>query len=79
MGKRIHNLTGRKFGYLLAVKEAEPYINVTSCRKERQWHCLCACGNDKIIRQNSLLAGKTRSCGCLAKRDKGGLFERTEI
>lgn len=29
------------------------------------WRCKCACGKETVVRQNYLLAGKTKSCGCL--------------
>ena len=32
------------------------------------WVCRCDCGGIKAIRENSLEAGRTRSCGCLSKR-----------
>jgi hypothetical protein len=65
MAKRIHDLKGRKFGNLLALKEVSPYIHIKSGRKERQWFCVCSCLNSVIVRQRNLLSGKTKSCGCL--------------
>lgn len=32
-----------------------------------QWICECACGEIKSIAEDSLLRGRTKSCGCLAK------------
>ena len=29
------------------------------------WRCKCTCGNETVVRQNYLLIGKTKSCGCL--------------
>lgn len=29
--------------------------------------CRCECGNDTVVRVDSLVDGKTRSCGCLQK------------
>ena len=31
----------------------------------RKWLCRCNCGNEKIILQQSLPGGNTKSCGCL--------------
>jgi len=68
MGKRKHNLTGRKFGNLLALKETDPYIWASSGTKSRQWECLCACLKFVTVRQTNLLNGKTSSCGCVKRR-----------
>lgn len=58
--KRPMNLSGRKFGRLTVISEAERVLY-----KERRWLCKCDCGNNKVILQGSLLTGKTKSCGCL--------------
>jgi hypothetical protein len=29
------------------------------------WLCRCKCGNEKVIVGNSLVSGRTKSCGCL--------------
>ena len=29
------------------------------------WRCKCTCGNETVVRQNNLLTGNTKSCGCL--------------
>lgn len=51
-----------KFGRLLIKK----YIG-----KDKNYHvlceCICDCGNVKIIREDSLKRGYTKSCGCLHK------------
>jgi hypothetical protein len=31
----------------------------------KQWKCECGCGNIKIVAENKLKSGHTRSCGCL--------------
>ena len=28
------------------------------------WKCRCDCGTEKVVRQDHLKAGYTRSCGC---------------
>lgn len=54
------DLTGKRFGRLVAVKPTQE-------RKNRSvvWECLCDCGETAYIRRSSLVAGTTRSCGCL--------------
>ena len=58
MKKRV-DLTGKKFGKLTVVgfKERVAYQNY--------WRCLCSCGNTSIVREDHLLSGHTKSCGCL--------------
>lgn len=29
------------------------------------WHCLCSCGQSKVVQGTHLTSGKIRSCGCL--------------
>lgn len=48
------------FGRLTVLKEVERRGH------HRQWQCQCECGTIKVIGQDNLIAGKTRSCGCLA-------------
>lgn len=54
--KRRVDLTGRRFGRLLAV---EAYGG-------KAWKCLCDCGNEKITATVNLVHEKTKSCGCLS-------------
>lgn len=35
-------------------------------RSRRYWLCRCDCGNEKVILQQSLPSGNTKSCGCLS-------------
>jgi hypothetical protein len=58
--KRI-DLTGRRFGRLLVIEEAEKQGT------SRAWKCLCDCGTTKEIARGSLVAGLTTSCGCYHK------------
>lgn len=59
MGKEL-NLTGQKFGKLTVLK-------LSYTKRYTYWKCLCDCGIEKIILGTRLTAGRTRSCGCLAK------------
>lgn len=56
------DLTGQKFGRLTAVK-----IVGRAPSRHVLWECQCECGKVCITSSNSLLMGKTQSCGCLFK------------
>ena len=60
--KQAKDLTGQRFCRLLAL---EPVAK--SQDHAILWKCLCDCGNFCIVRSSSLLAGQTKSCGCLQK------------
>ena len=55
---RLLDLTGQKFG-LLTVLNLH-HIKNKACH----WTCKCDCGNERIIRSQSLIRGATKSCGC---------------
>ena len=59
---KIKDLTGVKFGRLLALK-----TNGKDTRKKYLWLCKCDCGNVTTVSSDSLVQGKTKSCGCLHK------------
>ena len=55
------SIIGKKFGRITVIKR-------DSYRKGKTMlECLCDCGNLKIISRSDLVAGKTKSCGCLRK------------
>jgi len=55
------DLTGQKFGRLTVIKK------INNDEKYLTWLCKCDCGNEKIVRGDSLRGGITKSCGCLIK------------
>ena len=57
------DLTGQRFGKLTVLSEAPIHITAKGSRC-RRWVCKCDCGRTKIIEQNSLRRGATKSCGC---------------
>lgn len=57
------DLSGMKFGRWTVVNEAEPIITKSN-RRIRYWHCICDCGTKRNVRENSLIQGKSMSCGC---------------
>lgn len=55
----VQDIQGKVFGKLTAV-EFDGNRN-----GQYYWRCICQCGKETIVRQNYLLTGKTKSCGCL--------------
>lgn len=64
MGRKIIDLTEKRFGKLVALS-VHKYIDNTRI----YWLCLCDCGKETIVTTSHLHCGKIRSCGCL--KDKG--------
>lgn len=61
---------GDKYGRLILL---ETFVE----SGRRKWLCRCDCGTEKVILQQSLLTGNTKSCGCLqmqARFSHGGCY-----
>ena len=58
----LKDLTGQRFGKLTILSLNK---NETIKNKATFWNCKCDCGNNKIIRGQSLKMGAVKSCGCL--------------
>jgi len=54
------DITGRRFGRLTAL-----YRDGWSRSWQAIWVCRCDCGREVRVHKNNLLAGRSRSCGCL--------------
>lgn len=54
------NLTGKRFGKLVAIKTAGKTKNGAYL-----WKCKCDCGNEIIANVGNMKNGHTKSCGCL--------------
>lgn len=61
--RKYNDLSGKRFGRLIAIKRAEDKVAPSGCRSP-QYLCQCDCGKQKIISAGSLRNGKTKSCGC---------------
>lgn len=61
--KRVKIAVGQRVGRLVVLHQdaAKP----RGATKHLHWTCLCDCGSKKSIRGSRLVAGLTRSCGCL--------------
>ena len=63
--------TGTRFGRLVVQKQGENYVSPKSKTELVRYNCICDCGNEKLIRESSLINGYTKSCGCMAKEMAG--------
>jgi len=59
MGKVIDE-TGNRYGRLTVL---EQFFDAEESKA--QWICKCDCGNETLVRGDSLRSGSTKSCGCL--------------
>jgi len=57
------NLVGRVFGRLTVVSE----VAKREGDPDRRWLCRCECGRDVTTKCRTLVAGHSRSCGCLQR------------
>lgn len=77
-GDRIHkikyNLTGRRFGRLLAVR---PHLKKGS--NGAVWECRCDCGNTIIVPAHNLLVSGIKSCGCWKEERNKRRESRTRL
>ena len=62
---RAKNLKNQKFGNLTVLYRAK-IINKEN--KSAYWKCKCDCGNEVVIRSDSLLKNITTHCGCSLNR-----------
>lgn len=69
-----HDLTGRKFGKLTALK-AERKDKFGHCI----WLCKCDCGNVKSVLATHLIRGNIRSCGCLRLDNRKNILTQCNI
>ena len=63
------NLTGQRFGRLVAVERS-----ASSQNGKTQWLCKCDCGNDTVVLSTNLVRGLTHSCGCLNREIASARF-----
>lgn len=61
-GQVAEDITGQRFGNLVAIKRAE------NKRGRTAWLCQCDCGNMHIATTKELKEGKCKSCGCLKSK-----------
>jgi hypothetical protein len=59
------DITGKIFNRLKVIDYSH-----TDKRSKSYWKCVCECGNEVIVRSDSLTSGNTKACGCLSKELK---------
>jgi len=70
--KRISDLTGQRFGRLIAVRPTDQRRN-----EKVVWECKCDCGNTVFVIGTALKNGNTTSCGCLRKENMARIRSQT--
>jgi hypothetical protein len=60
----MRELTGQRFGLFSVMGRGEPQGSRAT------WHVHCVCGNEPTVREDHLLAGRSKSCGCASTRFK---------
>ena len=68
MPKKI-DLTNHRFGRLVVIEQAEN-IHTPNGRSHVAWKCKCDCGNEVIVRSDTLRNGHTTSCGCKQQENR---------
>lgn len=63
------DLTGQRFGRLVVIGPAEPKME--GGQRRRMWECRCDCGNIRITKGSNLMAGNSKSCGCIMREHMG--------
>ena len=68
MSEKI-DMTGRVIGRLLVIEECG-----RDAHGQALWRCRCECGNEVIVRGDSLRSENTTSCGCYHRERTGETF-----
>lgn len=69
MGRPMLDISGKRFFRLVAIEKDDSKYD----GRHVYWKCKCDCGNEVIVRKDSLLSGHAKSCGCyLQERYKDG-------
>jgi hypothetical protein len=58
-------LAGRRYGKLTVIGLS--HIERQPGQTRAYWFCQCDCGGTKVVRGNYLMAGSTKSCGCMLR------------
>ena len=69
--KAYIDVTGQRFGKLVALERVEPKTEGQKRSKQAIWKCRCDCGKITYVTSYELRTGNTTSCGC----NKGRIAE----
>lgn len=73
--RKRENVIGNRYGRLVVIEDAEPYI--WRGKKNRMEKCLCDCGNIVFCRLSALKCGLTKSCGCYGREVTSKITAKT--
>lgn len=71
-GRKLTDLTGRRFGRLVAEYPTEKRDHKGSV----YWHCRCDCGGETEATEDGLVYGNNLSCGCLKRENQKKVSEQ---
>lgn len=63
MGRAFIDLTGKTFGSLTVIEQANSRVSPNGTSRT-MWKCICECGNETVVSSADLRNGSTKSCGC---------------
>lgn len=66
------DLIGQRFGRLTVIEKADDYV-IPSGFHYAAWKCKCDCGNIAEVKQQKLIQGVTKSCGCFKRENTSKL------
>ena len=66
----MSELTGQRFGLLSVMGKGEPLGSRST------WRVHCLCGNERTVREDHLVAGRTKSCGCASSKMRKAKMEK---
>lgn len=69
---------GDQFGWLTVLSEVEPAVRPSGI-KVRKVAAVCKCGVERLVRLDSLVSGKTVSCGCYHRELAAAVLPTTSI
>lgn len=82
MVKTKEDLTGKTFGRLTVIQQADDYVEPLSGTRHAQWLCECSCEehNQVVVMQSSLKKkNPTQSCGCLQKEKMKNVLHKVNL
>ncbi|HJJ97546.1 MAG TPA: hypothetical protein O0Y00_00015 [Methanocorpusculum sp.] len=68
----LDDLTGRRFGRLVAVKYTGRHYGDT------MWICKCDCGQEITTSRSQLIRGRRVDCGCLTKAEQAAMRQKVK-